>query len=767
MTMQAEKLTGPISRRTFLAGSAGASLVMGLGVVLPGCGREEVATEIASNGASASFAPSIWFEIDSDGAIRMNIPKAEMGQHVGTALARIIADELGAAWDDVSFTHADSDPKWGRLIPGVSLGDVTGGSWSVFTSFTMISQAGAAGRTILRDAGAVMLGVDPADCTVADSKVAANGQHVSFADIVQKGDVSRTFSDEELGALPLKPASARRYIGHDTRANDIPDKSRGAAVYGIDAELPGMVFAHPMLPPTRYGSSIKSIDDSAARDIPGYQQTLELTDPSGLIEGWAVVIADDFPSAMKAAAAVAIDWEAGPTATVSEADIFAEGARLAADKSLGTRFVDEGDVTAAQALAVDSFGATYRTATAMHFPLEPVNALVEIVDGVCHVHAGNQYRAAMLPTLAAVLEMDEANIVIHQYYLGGGFGRRLWGDYMIPAALAAQQLGKPVKLVFQREDDSRLDCVRSPSVQQFDASFDADGTLTAIEHAAAAGWPTLTLLPSFLGTGVDGNGKFDGFSIAGADHWYTLPNHRVRAINNDLAQRTFLPGYLRSVGPGWTGWGVESFMDELANRAGQDPIEFRLARLDAAGKNAGDQHGAVGGAARQAAVLKDVRERSGWGRELPEGEALGVACCFGQQRDMATWIACVAHVAVDKDSKSVEVKKIWQSIDCGTVVHPDGAMAQAEGATLWGVSLALHEGASFVDGQVSQRNLDTYTPLRMADVPELDIKFIDSTEFPTGLGEPPVIAVAPAIGNAIFAAAGIRVRDLPITLNHP
>jgi len=764
MAMRADQIQGNVTRRTFLATSASAGLVMGLGVVLPGCSREEVATEIATNGASASFAPSMWFEIGGDGAISMNIPKAEMGQHVGTALARIIADELGANWDDVSFTHADSDPKWGPLIPGVSLGDVTGGSWSVFTSFTAISQAGAAGRTILRDAGAAMLGADPADCTVADSRVSANGQHVSFADIVRKGDVSRVLSDEELGALSAKPASERLLIGRDTSANDIPAKSRGEAVYGIDAELPGMVFANPMLPPTRYGSSIKSIDDTAAKDIPGYQQTLKLTDKPGLMEGWAVVIADDFPSAMKAADAVVIDWEAGPTANVSEADIFAEGARLAADKSAGTRFVDEGDVTAAQATAANSFSATYRTGTAMHYTLEPVNALVEIVDGKCHVHAGNQYRAAMLPTLAGVLGMEADDIVIHQYYLGGGFGRRLWGDYMIPAALAAQQLGKPVKLVFQREDDSRLDCVWSTSVQRLDASYDADGNLTAIEHAAAAGWPTLSLLPDFLGTGVDGNGKFDGFSIAGADHWYSVPNHRVRALNNDLAQRTFLPGYLRSVGPGWTGWAVESFMDELAHRAGQDPIEFRLAMLDAAGKNAGDQHGAVGGAARQVAVLKDVRERSGWGGQLPEGEALGVACCFGQQRDMATWIGCVAHVAVDKESKSVKVKKIWQTIDCGTVVHPDGAMAQAEGATLWGLSVALHEGATFEDGQVAQRNFDTYTPLRMADVPELDIKFMENTEFPTGLGEPPFIPVAPAVANAIYAASGIRVRDLPIKI---
>ena len=753
-----------MNRRTFLANSATAGLVMGFGVVLPGCSKEEVAADIASNGGSASFSPSIWFEISGNGSVMMHIPKAEMGQHVGTALARIIADELGAKWDDVSFEHADSDPKWGPLIPGKSLGDVTGGSWSVFTSYVGISQAGAAARTVLQEAGAALLGADVADCAIAESMVSANGSSVSFAEIVQKGDVSRVLSEEELAALGPKAASDRTLIGKDTAALDIPAKSTGEAVYGIDVELPGMVFGLPLMPPTRYGSSINSIDDSAAQDIPGYQQTLQLNDPSGLLMGWALVIADDYPSAMRAADVIAVDWTAGPTAGVSEADIQAEGARMVADKSIGTRFVDDGDVTAAQAAAADSFSATYRTGTAMHFQLEPVNALVEFVDGKCHVHSGNQYRAAMLPTLAGVLGISSDDVVIHQYYLGGGFGRRLWGDYMIPAALAAQELGKPVKVVFRREEDARLDCVRSPSVQQMDACFDGDGNLTGIEHAAAAGWPTATLLPDFLGTGVDGKGKFDGFSIAGADHWYSLPNHRVRALHNELASKTFLPGYLRSVGPGWTSWAVESFMDELAKRAGEDPVEFRLAMLDSAGKNAGDQFGAVGGAARQAAVLKDVRDRSGWGGDLPEGEGMGVACCFGQQRDMATWIGCVAHVAVDPDTKAVQVKKIWQTIDCGTVVHPDGALAQAEGGILWGLSIALHEGATFEDGQVAQRNFNTYTPLRMADVPELDIKFVESTEAPTGLGEPPFIPVAPAVANAVEAATGVRARDLPIRI---
>ncbi len=745
-----------ISRRTFLAGTAGTTLIMGLGTVLPGCSSEDAASDLAA-GASKRFSPVVWFELDGTGAVQINIAKAEMGQHVGTALARIVAEELGADWSRVSIKHVDTDPKWGYMV--------TGGSWSVFTSFAMLSQAGAAGRTVLIEAGASMLGVEPAACKAEGGNVIAGDQQVSFAEIVATGDLSRVISEEELAAMPIKAAADRQLIGKATSALDVPEKTKGAAVYGLDTELPNMVYAHPMIPPTRYGSSIKSIDDSAARDIPGYEQTLQISDPSDIIRGWALVIADSFPAAMKAADAVKIDWASGPTGSVTESHIFAEGQKLVDDPTSGALFVEEGDVAAARESAAEVHTATYRTSTALHFTLEPQNALVEFVDGFFHIHAGNQWQSLILPYLAAALEVEESNIVIHQYYLGGGFGRRLFGDQMIPAALAARELGRPVKLIFQRAHDSRFDCVRSPSVARFDASFDAEGALTGIEQAAAAGWPTLAMAPGFLGTGVDGNGKFDGFSINGADHWYTLGNHRVRAINNDLAQRTFLPGWWRGVGPGWIGWGVESFLDEVAAKTGEDPVEFRLARLDAAGKNAGSAPNSVGGASRLAAALRDVAERSGWGKDLPDGEGMGVAVSHGQERANPTWTAVVAHVAVDAETQAVTVRKIWQTIDCGTIVHPDGAMAQAEGATLWGVSIALHEGTEFENGEVKDQNLDTYTPLRMSDVPELDIKFVESTEFPMGLGEPPLIAVPPAIGNAIFAATGIRTRDLPIRLS--
>src|SRR5262249_40453197 len=313
---------------------------------------------------------------------------------------------------------------------------------------------------------------------------------------------------------------------------------------------------------------------------------------------------------------------------------------------------------------------------------------------------------------------------------------RLNTDYAVPTAMAAKTLGKPVKLVLTRPDDMRFDSFRSPSIQTLRLAFDARGKVTAMEHHASAGWPTAVYVqPDKMPKAPDGS-SYDPFAIDGADHWYSVGAQRVRALSNDLANSAFRPGYLRSVGPGWTNWAVETFMDEAALMARADPVAFRIGLLDSTGRNAGSAPNAVGGAKRQAAVLKRAAERAGGGAPMPKDTGLGVATTFGQARGMPTWLACVARVRVDRRSGAVAVEKLTVVVDAGTLIHPDGALAQVEGGALWGVSMALYEGTEFVNGQVKHTNFDSYTPLRIGDVPALDIEFIDSTEAPVGLGEP-------------------------------
>lgn len=746
-----------VSRRGFIIGGTSATAVLAFAA----CGgpKEQAATTASEQIAAKSFEPTVWTEIHSDGAIKVNIAKAEMGQHVGTALARVVAEELEADWSKVELVHVDSDPKWGYMV--------TGGSWSVFTTFDQLSRAGIAGRTALIEAGAALMGVPAAECSARDSKVIhTGGEEMSYGDIVAKGDLNRSFTDDELAAFTLKPAAERRLLGKEISALDIPEKTTGAAKYGMDVELDGMVYARPVLPPTRYGSTVNSFDDTAAKDVPGYRQTIEINDPSGTCQGWLAVIAETYPAAVAAADALSVDWTPGPRANVSEAAILDEGRKLTGDASAGAEWVREGEPESAFGSAAQIVETEYTTNSVFHFQMEPVNALAEQgEDGHWHIHGGNQWQSLILPVLATALGVEEASITLHQHYLGGGFGRRLYGDYMVPAALASKALGAPVKMIFTREDDSRFDCVRSPSVQKVRTALDADGKPTAYEHRAAAGWPTYSMAPGFLAEVVEGTGKADSFSIAGADHWYSVPNQRVAAIRNTVAQETFLPGWLRAVGPGWTHWAVEQHMDEVAHALGRDPIEYRLSLLTAEGRNAGKAPESIGGAKRLAAVLKRARDKTGWASraDLPDGSGLGVALCTGQERTMPTWIACVAQVNVDRETGRVGVENITQVVDCGVTVHPDGALAQIEGGALWGLSMALHESTAIENGQAKDRNLDTYTPLRMADVPELDIEFVQSDYVPTGLGEPGVSAVAPAIANAVFDAVGVRVRELPMT----
>ena len=741
----------PLSRRGFLVAAGVGGLAFGFAALTKAASDGAAPVAVAAGG----FEPTLWFAIAPDGIVTVNIIRAEMGQHVGTALARILAEELEADWDKVRIVHVDTDPKWGTMV--------TGGSWSVWQTFPLYSRAGAAGRIALIEGGAKLLGVAATACTARAGKVVAGGRSIGYGEIVTRGGLTRTFTPAELDKLPLKPVAERRLVGKPVAAIDIPEKTDGTAIYGIDAKVAGMVYARPKLPPTRYGAKVVSIDDSKAKAVKGYLQSIALDDPSGTVPGWVMVIAGSTAAAIRAADLVDVTWAGGDGAAVSEKTIQDRGAALIADAKAGAILdTGGGDIEAAMSGAKSQITATYTTASVLHFQLEPVNALAFEKAGVFEIHTGNQWQSLILPVLAKALGRPETSIVMRTYRIGGGFGRRLNGDYAVPAALAAKALGKPVKMTLTRADDARFDSFRSPSVQTLRMGFDANGRAIAMDHAATAGWPTQILAPSFMPPGTN-KVPYDPFAIAGADHWYAVGTQQVRAISNDVANSSFRPGWLRSVGPGWTNWAVESFIDEAAHATKADPVAFRIAHLTGAGRNAGSAPNAVGGALRQAAVVKRAAELAGWGGTLPAGTGLGIATSFGQERDMPTWVACVARARVAK-SGEVTVEKLTLVVDAGTIVDPDGALAQVEGAALWGLSLALHEGTQFVNGQVADTNLDTYTPLRIADVPELAIEFIASDQPPVGLGEPATTVVAPAIANAIFAATGVRVRHLPIVL---
>jgi isoquinoline 1-oxidoreductase subunit beta len=735
-----------LSRRSFLMGVAGAGLAFGF------AGTEALAAATSAP-VTSRFDPTIWYSIDTDGIVTVNIIRAEMGQHVGTALARILADELEADWSKVRLDFVDSDAKWGTMV--------TGGSWSVWATFPVFSQAGAAGRIALIEAGAKLLGVSTDQCQARSGAVVAGDKSVSYAEIVSRGGLTRTFTTDELAKMPIKPASERRLIGRKTASLDIPAKTNGSAIYGIDAKVEGMVYARPKIPPTRNGAKVRSIDDSAAKTVKGYLSSLALEDRSETVPGWVMVFASSYPAAIRAADLIKVDWEAGYGANVSEQDVLNHGAAQIADPNGGVLIVDDQGLDAVFKGAHSTMEQTYTTNSVMHYQLEPVNALAFEKDGIFEIHTGNQWQSLILPVLAKALSLPQEKIVLRQYLLGGGFGRRLNGDYAVPAALAAKALGKPVKLVLTRPDDARFDSFRSPSIQTLRMAFDAGGKVTAMDHHASAGWPTLVNIPGGMVDGPFG-GKYDPFAIAGADHWYDVGKQRVRALANDVANAAFRPGWLRSVGPGWTNFAVESFMDEAAHERGVDPVAFRIGMLNAKGRNAGSGPSAVGGAKRQAAVVQRVAQKAGWGATMPKDTGLGIATTFGQERGMPTWTACVARVRVDRGNGVVTVEKLTLVLDAGSIVDPDGALAQVEGAALWGLSMALHEGTEFVKGEVKDTNLNTYTPLRIGHVPELDIQFVDSNEAPVGLGEPATTVIAPAIGNAVFAAVGVRLRHLPI-----
>jgi isoquinoline 1-oxidoreductase len=676
--------------------------------------------------AAAKYEPNAFITITPDGLATVHVLKAEMGQGVGTALAQVVAEELETDWKDMRIDYPVADPKYGLML--------TGGSWSINWTFDSLSRGAAAARLALIDAAATSWKVPASECAAARSAVRhlPTGRTLTYGEIVAKAPITRTFSEDDLKKVVLKKPAEYKVIGQWIQRLDIPEKTNGRAKFGIDTFLPGMAYAKIAYPPTREGGKPTAVDDSATKKVPGYLKTVRLPD-------MVAVVATSYSAAVKARDALKITWDLGPNANVSSETIFADYARKATDPGAGIEWHKSG--TPGAAAPARTHQATFMTDYVAHMQMEPMNCLASVKDGVYDLYTGSQFQTMAVGLLAATLKVPPANVRIHQHYLGGGFGRRLEPDIMVEAALIAREAGRPVKLIRSREEDLQRDVYRSATYQVVKAGVDSAGKVISWDATIVSGHPGGRWGPDFLN-----KQGLDDFALNGADHVYDIPSQVVRGVR---AETGISVGYVRAVAPNYTFFAVEIMMDELANLAKVDPVKYRLDLL--------------GGAPRLANVLRIVADRSGWGTPLPANVGRGIACVSAQEKKTPTWTATVIQARVDPATGKVKVEKIICAVDCGIVVNPDGVRSQVEGSLLFGLSSALIEKGTVAKGTLEQKNFDTYQVIRMSDVPDVvEVHVVQSTEYPTGVGEPGATTIAPALSNAIFAATGARVRQVPL-----
>ena len=404
-----------LDRRSFIVGTAATGLVLGYAV--PKIGEALAAT-------TANVEPTVWASIGNDGKVWVTVGKADMGQHIASTMAQLVAEELEASWKDMNVVLASNDPKYNDPVLGAQ---VTGGSWSTGMNFDAMCRAGAAGRLTLIKAASEMMGVPEAELHARESRIhhAKSKKSVTFAEIVKSGKANKTWSPDELKAITLKTPDQYTKIGQSLPQIDIPSKTNGTCKYGIDAFVPGMLYGKPVIPPVRYGATVKSVDDSAAKKVPGFGQAVVVDDKTGTTTGWVVAVASSYEGAKKAAAALKVDWDKDPNADVSGQSIIDKSRRLQKDGTEGFLFVKDGNSAGAMQKAAKIIEGEYLTSINIHAPLEPMNALAYEENGVWHIFTGNQFNTRTTAIAAAVAGVDPKNVVIHQHYLGGGFGRRL------------------------------------------------------------------------------------------------------------------------------------------------------------------------------------------------------------------------------------------------------------------------------------------------------------------------------------------------------
>jgi isoquinoline 1-oxidoreductase beta subunit len=725
-----------VNRRDFLKKSAagGAALVIGFHL-----SPIAVADQAQDQEKKPPNPFDAWVRITPDNCVTLILGKSEMGQGIMTALPMILAEELCVDWRQVKVEQAPTNPKI------YDLG--TGGSGSVAGSWLPLRRAGAAAREMLVAAAAQKWEVSPDTCKAENGQVVHGNpkRYLPYGELVE---AAAKLPIPNFNTVPLKNSDDFTVVGHDTRRFEARDKATGAAKFGIDSRMPGMLFAVVARCPV-FGGKIASFDATKAKAVPGVRDVIqfETNGRGALITGGIAVLADNSWAAIQGRKALAVKWDEGPAANESSAELHKQFLANAAKPGKIVR--NEGDADSALSGSPKKIEAAYELPFAPHACMEPMNCTVHIrLDGA-EAWVPTQAPQWAQGVIAEAAKLPPEKVIVHTTLMGGGFGRRYQADFVMEAAQVAKAAGKPVMVLWTREDDMQHDFYRPASYHKMQGALDANGNLAAWKHfqtstSIAAKW-------SQKGADDSGLGEFG----TGATIPYITPNLRIEYT---LAESSVPRAWWRSVEHSSSGFVVESFIDELAAAAGQDPLAFRMKLIGGDRKipQFGSEKEPPLDTARLKGVLQLAADKAGWGKPLPKGQGRGIAAFYS----FNSYTAAVAEASV-KDG-AVKVHRLVYAVDCGRPINPDGVRAQVESAAIYGLSAALHDAITIKGGRVEQSNFNDYQMPRINETPETEVHVVMSKEDPTGIGEPGLPVVAPAMCNAIFAATGKRIRRLPL-----
>lgn len=716
-----------VSRRGFLAGSAGLTFALSLGLL----GSDSDAQ------AQTKFGDA-WVTIGTDGRITIMSPAAEMGQGSMTSLPLIFADELGADWADVTVQQAPpNDELYGNpFFHGLML---TAASSSVLSYFSKVRMQAAQARMILHEAVAKEWGVPVKELTEEPSAIlhSGSGRKVTFAEIAEFATLP--VQPPEVTESDLKPWSAFRYIGKDVPRVDLPAKVNGTAEYSIDVRLPGMLYGTVLRAPIE-GSAPADVDDADALKVPGVIKTVHL--PYGV-----GVLANSAEAAIAAKDQLHVVWsKMGDPDTFDSEAVLETYAKAAGDLSAKTQvWAEKGNTHKAMQSAATVIEGSYRHDFVYHAQMEPLNAVVSINEAgdKVEIWCGTQAPTLAVAATAQALDIETNNITLHRTYLGGGFGRRGHRDqeFLVDAVLLAKAAQKPVKSIWTREDDIHNGRFRPMGAHHLRAGLDGEGKLIGFHQRIASESAMVYQDP----VRYEAAGSKPIFAMLGTGDWsieYNLPNRLSEHVRQYDGMRL---SSVRGTGTPPNNFVIESFIDEIALKKDVDPLDFRLELLD--------------GNTRAQAVLHRVAELSGWREPRNDGHGLGVSFELYE----TCMLASVADVSVDRESGEINIHHIWAVIDPGLAVQPDSIAAQMEGAIVWGIGMALSERITMTDGEVQQSNFHDYLVPRMSDIPPIHVEVIPTDNKPGGVGEAGVAMGAAPVGNAFATLTGVRLRHLPMT----